>query len=202
MKRTNLVLREDLLKEAVVLSGEKTYSRAVEVALTDFVRRAKARTILGLRGSGLWEGNLPEMRRAHGTSRSAPRVTLVDTSVWIEVFRKVKPLDPETYVAFDDIVTCLPVIQEVLQGFRDERAYRVAREAMFSLPLVESPMPLRSDRGGGGSPRAARRQGATVRSSIDCVIAACAIRHDLEVLHRDRDFRGLARVSALRERSL
>ena len=69
MKRTNLVLREELLKEAVALSGEKTYSRAVEVALTDFVRRAKARTILGLRGSGLWEGNLPDMRRDHGTSR-------------------------------------------------------------------------------------------------------------------------------------
>src|SRR5437762_282119 len=46
MKRTNLVLREDLLREAVHLSGEKTYSRAVEIALEDFVRRAKARKIL------------------------------------------------------------------------------------------------------------------------------------------------------------
>ena len=129
-------------------------------------------------------------------------MTLVDTSVWVEVFRKVKPLDPETYVAFDDIVTCLPVIQEVLQGFRDERAYRLAREAMFSLPLVESPMPSDLIEEAVALYRAARRQGVTVRSSIDCVIAACAIRHDLEVLHRDRDFRGLARVSALRERSL
>jgi len=65
MKRTNLVLREELLREAVALSGEKTYSRAVEVALTDFVRRAKARKILALRGSGLWEGELTQMREDH-----------------------------------------------------------------------------------------------------------------------------------------
>jgi hypothetical protein len=63
MKRTNLVLREDLLREAVAVSGEKTYSRAVEVALEDFVRRARARKILALRGTGLWEGDLGEMRR-------------------------------------------------------------------------------------------------------------------------------------------
>jgi Arc/MetJ family transcription regulator len=63
MKRTNLVLREELLREATRLSGEKTYSRAVERALEDFVRRARARGILGLRGSGAWEGDLPRMRR-------------------------------------------------------------------------------------------------------------------------------------------
>ncbi len=62
MKRTNLVLREDLLEEATRLSGEKTYSRAVEKALEEFVRRAKARKILELRGSGLWEGDLSKMR--------------------------------------------------------------------------------------------------------------------------------------------
>ena len=63
MKRTNLVLREDLLEEATRVSGEKTYSRAVERALEDFVRRAKARRILELRGSGAWQGELSEMRR-------------------------------------------------------------------------------------------------------------------------------------------
>lgn len=62
MKRTNLVLNEELLEEATRLSGEKTYSAAVMKALEDFVRRAKARQILELRGSGLWEGDLREMR--------------------------------------------------------------------------------------------------------------------------------------------
>ncbi len=45
------------------VSGEKTYSAAVMRVLVDFVRRAKARQILELRGSGLWEGALAEMLR-------------------------------------------------------------------------------------------------------------------------------------------
>ncbi len=63
MKRTNLVLRADLLEEATRLSGEKTYSRTVDRALEDFVRRHKARQILQLSGSGTWEGELARMRR-------------------------------------------------------------------------------------------------------------------------------------------
>ena len=62
MKRTNLVLNGDLLEETLRLSGERTYSRAVEKAMQDFVRRVKARRILDLAGSGLWEGDLTEMR--------------------------------------------------------------------------------------------------------------------------------------------
>jgi Arc/MetJ family transcription regulator len=70
MKRTNLVLNEELLEEATRLSGEKTYSRAVERALEEFVCRARARRILDLRGSGAWEGDLAGMRR---DASSAPR---------------------------------------------------------------------------------------------------------------------------------
>jgi Arc/MetJ family transcription regulator len=62
MKRTNLVLDEALLEEATRLSGERTYSRTVERALLEFVQRAKARRILDLAGSGLWEGNLAVVR--------------------------------------------------------------------------------------------------------------------------------------------
>jgi hypothetical protein len=74
MKRTNLVLREGLLEEATRLSGEKTYSRTVDRALEEFVRRHKARQILTLAGSGLWAGDVAEMRgdrprRRRGASR-------------------------------------------------------------------------------------------------------------------------------------
>ncbi len=62
MKRTNLVLDEDLLEEALRLSGERTYSRAVGRALDEFVRRVRARRILDLAGSGSWVGDLSEMR--------------------------------------------------------------------------------------------------------------------------------------------
>jgi Arc/MetJ family transcription regulator len=62
MKRTNLVLDEALLEEAVRLTGERTYSRTVERALTELVRRARAGRILELAGAGGWNGDLAAMR--------------------------------------------------------------------------------------------------------------------------------------------
>jgi len=129
-------------------------------------------------------------------------VILVDTSVWVEVFRAKRPLQLESVVPFDEVVTCLPVVQEVLQGFRDERAFRLAREAMLALPTVESPMNQGLFEEAIALYRLARRAGITVRSSVDCLIAACAIRNGLEVVHRDRDFTALEKVSTLRSRAI
>jgi predicted nucleic acid-binding protein len=125
-------------------------------------------------------------------------VVLVDTSVWIEVFRRPASIDLEREVDFDDVVTCLPVIQEVLQGFADERAYLVARDAMWALPRVESPLGPAAFEDAVGLYRRARQAGYTVRSAADCLIAACALRNGVAVLHHDRDFDTLARVSTLR----
>jgi hypothetical protein len=73
MRRTNLVLNGELLEEATRLSGERTYSRTVERALEDFVRRARARRILDLAGSGLWEGDLAVVRQDRGAYRTRRR---------------------------------------------------------------------------------------------------------------------------------
>ena len=62
MQRTNLVLDEVILEEAVRLSGERTYSRTVDRALSEFVRRARASRILELAGSGAWSGKLEAVR--------------------------------------------------------------------------------------------------------------------------------------------
>jgi predicted nucleic acid-binding protein len=129
-------------------------------------------------------------------------VLLVDTSAWIEVFRKPARLDLNDIGGLDEVVTCLPVVQEVLQGFRDEAAFRVARDAMLALQRVESPLRQERFEEAAALYRAARRAGFTVRSGVDCLIAACAIRHSLTVLHRDRDYPVLARVSPLLERAL
>ena len=122
---------------------------------------------------------------------------MVDSSVWIEFFRESSDLDLEDIVDLDEVVTCLPVVQEVLQGFDDERAFRTAHEAMLSLPLVESPVSEEVYLQAVGLYRTGRRAGLTVRSSVDCLIAACAIRSSLAVMHRDRDFEALSRISTL-----
>lgn len=129
-------------------------------------------------------------------------MVLVDTSVWIAVFRRKRPLDLTSVVDFDDVVTCLPVVQEVLQGFREERAYRLARQSMYNLPLVDAPLEQTVFDTAIDLYRSARRAGITVRSSVDCVIAASAMLHGLEVLHRDRDYAALATISALQQRAV
>ena len=127
---------------------------------------------------------------------------LLDSSVWIASFQRRDPIDLEAVVDLDDVVTCLPVVQEILQGFRDEAAFRVARSSMLSFPIVESPLRQQVVLDAVALYRTARRAGVTVRSSVDCLIAACALRHDLEVVHRDRDYPALAQVSGLRQRGI
>lgn len=125
---------------------------------------------------------------------------LVDTSIWVEMMRKVRPLDLEAIVNFDEVVTCLPVVQEVLQGIRDDRAFRTARDAMENLPHLDDPLTNDTVLHAVDLYRAARKRGLTIRSPVDCLVAAIALRYDAEVLHRDRDYRALARISTLRQR--
>jgi predicted nucleic acid-binding protein len=128
-------------------------------------------------------------------------MTLVDTSAWVACLGKGR-LRIEQLVPFDEIVTCLPVIQEVLQGIGEESAYRRAAGAFLALPVVESPLADAVFLDAVALYRRARRAGLTVRSGVDCLVAACAIRHDLEVLHDDRDYPALARISSLKERRI
>ena len=127
----------------------------------------------------------------------ASRGLLVDTSAWIEVFRRPQRVTLDAMVggARDRIVTCLPVVQEVLQGFDDEQAFWIARTAMYALPCVDSPLPPAAIDAAVDLYRRARRAGVTVRSSADCLIAACASRLHLTVVHCDRDFTKLARLA-------
>jgi predicted nucleic acid-binding protein len=129
-------------------------------------------------------------------------VTLVDTSVWIEVLRRGSKIRLDDVVDFDDVVTCLPVIQEVLQGIQDERGYARARDAMYALPIVDSPMPPAVFNRAADLYRAGRRAGVTIRSGVDCLIAASALRHELDVLHADRDYDAIARIAPLRVKRL
>ena len=127
---------------------------------------------------------------------------LVDTSVWINVFRRPRRIDLPSLIDPDEIVTCLPVAQEVLQGFRDDHAFRVARDAMWALPIVEAPMGRAVFEDAADLFRLARRTGLTVRSSTDCLIAVCALRNDLTLLHHDRDFDQIAGIAPLRARNV
>ena len=65
MGRTNIVLDERLVSQAMKLSGAKTRRAVVEIALRELVaRRSVYRALRRLRGQLPWEGDIVAWRRA------------------------------------------------------------------------------------------------------------------------------------------
>ena len=62
MKRTNLVLDEALLEEAVRVLGARTYSATVNLALREALRMKRIQGLADHIGNVEWFGDLSEMR--------------------------------------------------------------------------------------------------------------------------------------------
>ena len=73
MRRTNLVLDEHILDEAMRVLGAKTYSAAVNTALQEVIRLKKVQSISGFFGSGIWKGDLSQMREDRPRRATAAR---------------------------------------------------------------------------------------------------------------------------------
>jgi predicted nucleic acid-binding protein len=92
---------------------------------------------------------------------------------------------------------CSPVAQEILQGIKDDFVYESILENIANMPMVSNPIPYRMYREAAEIYRNGRKHGLTIRSSIDCLIAAIAIEHKLPVMHNDRDFTMIAEFTSL-----
>jgi predicted nucleic acid-binding protein len=129
-------------------------------------------------------------------------VVVADSSVWIDYFNANPNPARDTlrrllHNADARIVVPDLVLFEVLRGFREERPQRQARALMMSLDVV----PTSSvDLGLQAAQhyRDLRRNGITVRSSIDVLVATFCIEHDYLLLHRDRDFQAFEDLRGLR----
>lgn len=62
--RTNIVIDDQLMMDAIKASGLKTKKEVVEQALKLLVRREQQQKIRTLRGRIQWEGDLDKMRGA------------------------------------------------------------------------------------------------------------------------------------------
>lgn len=62
MKRTNIVLDEQLVGKGMRLTGIGTRKALIEHALRELVRRKEQKSILKLKGKVRWEGDLDELR--------------------------------------------------------------------------------------------------------------------------------------------
>jgi predicted nucleic acid-binding protein len=121
---------------------------------------------------------------------------LVDSSVWIELLngRMGRTASPDDLLWF---ATCGPVAQEVFQGLRETADAAAFRDAFLSLPVLSDPLPSRLYLEAAEIYRHGRKRGYSIRSSVDCLIAAIAIENRVSVWHRDRDFTAIARFTNL-----
>lgn len=115
---------------------------------------------------------------------------LVDSSVWIDFFNgadtpQVTLLDNklgDTPILVGDLI-----LTEVLQGFKSNKDFEMAKQALerFELrEMVGKDIALRSAE----NYRRLRKSGVTVRKTIDVVIASFCIENNVALLHSDRDF--------------
>ncbi len=126
---------------------------------------------------------------------------LVDTSVWIELLNGAagSRVTEEELLNF---VTCGPVLQELLQGLRDDPESDALREELLALPVLSDPVPIGLFLSAAEIYRLGRAKGYTIRSSTDCLIAAIAIENGVPVWHKDRDFEAVARYTSLRTKRM
>ena len=125
---------------------------------------------------------------------------VADTSVWIDYVNGV--ITPQTDILdreleLDRVVTGDLIIVEFLQGFRDNKQYQGAKQLMDSLEyhdFVGKEIAIRA----GENFRKLRKQGITIRKTIDVLIATFCITHDLELLHNDRDYDPMEELLGLR----
>lgn len=126
---------------------------------------------------------------------------LPDASAWIEEMRRTGSATHLTLRRLLEqgapIAVTEPVLMELLAGARSDREVWSTRRRLLAFPMLRVQDLVTYERAA-TIHRACRRGGETVRSFVDCLIAAVAIREDATVLHADRDFDVIARHTELR----
>jgi predicted nucleic acid-binding protein len=125
---------------------------------------------------------------------------LVDTSAWVEYLRGTGSSPHRRLRSLLErdapLATTDPVVMEILAGARDDtQATRLRRmlDALEHRPVLPEDFQEAAR-----IHRTCRGAGATVRSLMDCLVAAVALRENLSVLAWDRDFKAISSHTGLR----
>lgn len=126
---------------------------------------------------------------------------LFDTSVWVDFLNKndtPQALLLQEYIETDREVLLTPtIVQEILQGVREDSTYTEIKEALSYFTLLELP-PRRAAIGAADLFRSLRKKGVTIRKSNDCLIAYYAVSFSVPLVHTDRDFDQISKYSKLK----
>ena len=123
---------------------------------------------------------------------------LVDTSVWIDSLRQNDNAAVRIFKWVLDrqmpFGITSAIYQEVLQGARTDDDFNRLRDYLGTQRFYHPEDPVDSYAAAANLFRVCRRNGLTIRSTLDCLIAQLAIEHDLTLIHNDRDFTAIAQV--------
>jgi predicted nucleic acid-binding protein len=123
---------------------------------------------------------------------------LVDTSVLIDYF---KGIDSRPAKLLDELVeNGIPygindfVFQELLQGSRTINEFNTLKDYLETIPFYNLQNGKESYEKAAFMNFQCRKNGITVRSTIDLLIAEIAIENNLLLLHNDGDFDNIGKV--------
>ena len=123
---------------------------------------------------------------------------LADSSAWIDYFRNrgTPAVDALDSAIRDGLaVLCEPVWAEVVRGARDDRQQERIERALAGAAMIPT---VREDWENAATiGRITSRNGVVIRSFMDCLIAAIAVRSNATLLHSDVDFDRIATVFPL-----
>ncbi|MBF0204618.1 MAG: PIN domain nuclease [Desulfamplus sp.] len=115
---------------------------------------------------------------------------LVDTSVWVDFFNGNKSSQTEKlehFLSSTVIIVGDLILAELLQGFRNDKDYQIAKSLLQECELVQLcdiELAIKSAQ----NYRILRKKGITIRKTIDCIIATYCIEKNIPLLFSDRDF--------------
>ena len=124
---------------------------------------------------------------------------VADTSVLIDY---VKGLDAshtnilDHELIYNRVVTGDIIIAEFLQGFKNDREYLIAKQIMDNLEyrdFLGKEIAIQA----ANNYRKLRKQGFTVRKTIDVIIATFCIENGFPLIHNDRDFDPMEEILGL-----
>ena len=123
---------------------------------------------------------------------------LIDTSAWVEYLRNSDSVtcnEVDRLLNFEPAL-CDAIRMELLAGARDEQHVAQLEKFLARTTVIKTES-IDYDNAA-AIYRACRKLGLTIRTQIDCLIAAIAIRTDTDLLHNDSDFDAIAQVTKLK----
>jgi predicted nucleic acid-binding protein len=117
-------------------------------------------------------------------------MVLVDSSVWIDFFNGSENTETDKLneiLGLEEVVIGDLILAEVLQGFKSDRDYKIAKNVLTSLTvhdLIGKEMAVKS----ADNFRKLRRKGITIRKTADVIIATYCIESKIPLLFTDKDF--------------